>query len=105
MNLNAEQLKTIEDMAYLLISPALVCANLEADPIEFSEEFRNPGTPGRKAYMRGYIRQLVDTRKAVVKSAHNGSNPAQAELLKFIKDTDRRMAYEQIFSKIIINHG
>ncbi len=84
MNLNTEQLEQLEQMGYSLITPELSAANLEVDELEFRTELGTVGSDVRKAYYTGYIRQLTETRQAIIKAAHNGSNPAQLELLKLI---------------------
>ncbi len=84
MNLNTEQREQLEQMGYALITPELAATNLEVDELEFMTELRTVGSEVRRAYYRGYIRQLTETRQAIIKAAHNGSNPAQLELLKLI---------------------
>lgn len=84
MNLTKEQREQLELMGYTLIPPQLAAINLEVDELEFLMELKTVGSEVRQAYYRGYLRQLVETRQAIVKAAHNGSNPAQVELLKLI---------------------
>lgn len=84
MNLTKEQREQLEKMGYTLIPPQLAAINLEVDELEFLMELKTVGSEVRQAYYRGYLRQLVETRQAIVKAAHNGSNPAQVELLKLI---------------------
>ena len=85
MNLNTEQLEQLEQMGYALITPELAATNLEVDELEFMTELRTVGSEVRRAYYRGYIRQFTETRQAIIKAAHNGSNPAQLEILKMIR--------------------
>ncbi|MBQ7967096.1 MAG: hypothetical protein IJ290_04195 [Bacteroidaceae bacterium] len=94
MNLTEEQLKSIEDFAYRLILPPLIAINLGVDEYSFMEAIRTVGSPVRNAYYRGYLKQLVETREALIKAARNGSNPAQLEILKFINETQRHLNYE-----------
>ncbi|MBR4533093.1 MAG: hypothetical protein IKO85_00895 [Bacteroidaceae bacterium] len=84
MNLNKEQREQLEQMGYMLIPPQLAAINLEMDELEFLTELKTVGSEVQKAYYSGYIRELVETRQAIVKAAHNGSNPAQVELLRLI---------------------
>lgn len=84
MNLTKEQREQLEQMGYTLIPPQLAAINLEVDELEFLTELKNTGSEVRQAYYSGYLRQLVETRQAIIKAAHNGSNPAQVELLKLI---------------------
>lgn len=84
MNLTKEQREQLEKMGYTLIPPQLAAINLEVDELEFLTELKTVGSDVRQAYYSGYLHQLVETRQAIVKAAHNGSNPAQVELLKLI---------------------
>lgn len=85
MNLTREQREQLEEMAFNLLPPELAAINLEVDGLEFMTELRTMGTPVRRAYYSGYLRQLIQTRQAIIKAAHNGSNPAQLEILKLIR--------------------
>lgn len=94
MNLSKAQLDALEESGYRLLSPALTAINLEVDELELSEEIRMPGTEAHKAYYRGYLRQTISLRDAIIRSAINGSNPAQVELLKFVKAVNNQLKYE-----------
>ncbi|MCP3895972.1 MAG: hypothetical protein GY706_15285 [Bacteroides sp.] len=94
MHLTEEQHKCIEDCAYRLISPSLIAINIEVDEIDFLIELRTPGTQVREYFYRGYMKQLIETREAIIKTAQNGSNPAQMELLKFFREVDNQLIYE-----------
>lgn len=94
MNLNEEQLETIRKAGALLLPPSLVAINLEVDELDFLNEVRNRQSPIHKAYYSGYLEQLSETRAAIIKSARNGSNPAQLEVLKFIQEITRQLRYE-----------
>lgn len=85
MNLTKVQLDKVTELAHLTIFPRLIAVAIEVDEIEFIDEINTPGTPARNAYFTGVLNQMVETRAAVIKSAQNGSNPAQSELLKFIE--------------------
>ncbi len=93
MNLNPEQLEQVYQMAYRLVPPDLIAINLEVDTFDFKSDLDNPGSQIHKAFYGGYLKQLVETREALIKSAHNGSNPAQIELIKFIRDIDTKLKY------------
>ncbi len=84
MHLSEEQLKVVEEMAYRLFTPELTAINIEVDEIEFCEEINIPGTNARTAYFKGVIRQETELRESIIKSAGNGSNPAQEQLLKLL---------------------
>ena len=94
MNLTKEQLETVEELAYRLITPDLVAINLEVDEIDFLQELRTPGTSVRNAYYKGYIRQVIELSESLIKSAKNGSNPAQIELIRFLKTAKLSIEYE-----------
>ena len=94
MNLTQEQLSEVEEMSYHLIAPGLIAINIGADEMDFVSEVRTSGTEARKAFYRGYLRQLIELREALIKSAKNGSNPAQQELIKFIKSQQQFIEYE-----------
>ena len=70
MNLTTEQLKSIEDLAYRLIVPELVAINIGVDEIDFLHEVRIPGTDARNAYYKGYLKQMIETREAIIKTEH-----------------------------------
>lgn len=94
MNLTEEQLKEVEQAAYMLLSPTMIAISLEVDDNEFWTELLTRGTPIFKAYYKGYLRQLSELRASIIKSAQNGSNPAQQEMLKFLERIEREIAYE-----------
>ena len=48
----------------------------------------------KSAFSRGHLRQTVELRESLIKSAVNGSNPAQQELVKFIKSQQQYLEYE-----------
>ena len=75
-------------MAYRLIPPGLIAINIGADETDFLAELRTPGTEVRTAFYRGQLRE------SLIKSAVNGSNPAQQELIKFIKSQQQYLEYE-----------
>ncbi|MGL4852748.1 MAG: hypothetical protein ACRC3Z_08920 [Phocaeicola sp.] len=94
MNLTADQLKSVEELAYRLIAPELVAINLGVDELDFIHAIRTPGTDARNAYYRGYLQQTIEVREGIIKTAKNGSNPAQVELLKFLNDVNQHLKYE-----------
>ena len=94
MNLTQQQSDEIEKMAYRLIPPGLIAINIGVDETDFTQELRTPGTEIRAAVYRGHLRQMVEIREAIIKSAVNGSNPAQQELIKFFKSQQQYLEYE-----------
>lgn len=91
MHLEAEQIKEIEEMAYHLIEPSLIAINIEVDEAEFENHLKLRGSPVRSAYYKGYLRQLLELRRSVIKSAKNGSNPALEVLLKNIGKIEKQL--------------
>lgn len=88
MHFSAEQLEVIEQMGYRLFTPDMVAINIEVDEDEFCSEVSIPGTIARKTYFRGVIRQQMELRDSIIKSAGNGSNPAQEQLIKILNKLD-----------------
>ena len=84
MHLSEEQIKQIEEMAYRLMSPELIAINIEVDEDDFTDTLTHLDSNVRKAYYKGLIRQQSDLRESIIKAAHNGSNPAQEQLLKMM---------------------
>jgi hypothetical protein len=85
MHLNPEQLNQITEMAYRCFAPFLIAINLELDETEFVQQIHIEGSDVRKAYYTGLIRQQTELREALIKAAHNGSNPAQEQLHKMME--------------------
>ena len=81
-------------MAYRLILPGLIAINIGVDETDFLAELRTPGTEVRTAFYRGHLRQMSNSGSHSSKSAANGSNPAQQELIKFIKSQQQYLEYE-----------
>lgn len=94
MSLTQQQSDEIEKMAYRLIPPGLIAINIGVDETDFVQELRTPGTEVRASFYRGHLRQMVEVREAIIKSAVNGSNPAQQELIKFFKSQQQYLEYE-----------
>lgn len=94
MSLTQEQREEIEKMAYRLIPPGMIAINIGVDETDFLAELRTPGTEVRTAFYQGHLRQMVEVREAIIKSAINGSNPAQQELIKFFKSQKQYLEYE-----------
>lgn len=86
MNLNKEQLEALEDFAYNLIPISIMAIMMEMDELDLRTAIDKVGTPERKAYYKGYGRILLELRKNIIRAAQNGSNPAQTELLKFLRE-------------------
>ena len=91
MNLNAEQLEMVEEMAGLFFSTEDISICLELNELE-SEEFtesvvcKATGKTIVAAYLRGWLSGEVLLRKAIKQAALNGSSPSQQQLLNFQKE-------------------
>ncbi|MBR1787647.1 MAG: hypothetical protein IJ762_04205 [Bacteroidaceae bacterium] len=85
MNLSTEQLKALEDFAYNLIPINLMAIMMEVDAIDLRQDIEKSDTDAHRAYYKGYGRMLLETRQSIIRSAHNGSNPAQMALLGFLR--------------------
>ena len=91
MNLNAEQLEMVEEMAGLFFSPEDIAICLELTELEcdeFADEvaLKATGIPIIAAYHRGWLSGEVLLRKAIKQAALNGSSPSQQQLLNFQKE-------------------
>ena len=84
--MNAEQLNTIEEMAYRCFTPDMIAINLEMNEFEFLELIETPNSEVRKAFYKGVIRLQTELREDVIKAAKNGSNPAIEQLTKLMKE-------------------
>ncbi len=85
MNLKTELLKALEDFAYNLIPIHVMAIMLEVDELDLRTAIEQADTEEHKAYYKGYGRMLLETRQSIIRSAQNGSNPAQIALLGFIR--------------------
>ena len=85
MSLSTEQLKELENLAYNLIEVPIMAVILECDELTLTDDLRNPCTEEYKAYYRGYGRQLLELRESIIRSAKNGSNPAQEQLMRIMQ--------------------
>ena len=87
MSLNKEQINCfdraeLEDLAYNLVPIETMAVILEVDEMTLRNAIAEVGSDAWKAFHRGYGKQLVEQRKALIKAAKNGSNPAQEALAK-----------------------
>lgn len=85
-SLTKAELEFVEEMGYLLFSPRLIAINMELDEEEFVQQVNDlNGNSIRSAFYKGYIRQLTELKRSIIKAAGNGSNPAQEQLLYELK--------------------
>lgn len=82
MNLTTEQLNELEDMAYKLIDLSVMAVVLEVAELDLDAAIRDKSSEEYKAYYKGFGRQLIEQRASLIRSASNGSNPAQEALAK-----------------------
>lgn len=85
MNLSKDHLSALEDFAYNLIPINIMAVMMEVDAMDLRTEIEDPVSEAHIAYYKGYGRMLMETRKSIIRSAQNGSNPAQMALLDFIR--------------------
>lgn len=84
MRLTEEQLEALEQMAYLLIPLRLIAVNFEVLEYDLRNELKDESSPVYQAYFKGRLRQKIELHQSIVKAAHNGSNPAQEQLLRMM---------------------
>lgn len=93
MNLSEEQLNEVEALAYRLLPPHDIAIVIEVTPLDLCEAINDDATPAHRAFYRGYLKQVVEQRDAIIKAAQNGSNPAQEEIMRFIHQLENRLRY------------
>jgi len=91
MNLSAEQLNEIENMAALFFSPEEIAVNLgltedDAEYFHIAVECKSDA-PCSVAYFKGRLTTEIELRKSIKQSALNGSTPAQTAMLNFEKES------------------
>ena len=86
MSLSKEQLKALEDFAYNLIPIDFMAIMMEVDELDLREAINDRKSEEHNAYYKGYGRMMLETRKSIIRSAQNGSNPAQTALLQFMRE-------------------
>lgn len=83
MNLTADQLIEVEEMAALFLSLSEIAINIEEDPEQFDLCIKSEQGPVFMAYMKGVLRTKIALRKSILSSALNGSSPAQQMMKEF----------------------
>jgi len=91
MNLSAEQLDMVEEMAGLFFSPEDISICLELTELESDEFVEGVSCKATRqlivaSYLRGWLSGEVLLRKAIKQAALNGSSPSQQQLLNFQKE-------------------
>ena len=79
MKYTAEQLKTIEQLAALYITPTEIAITLDLPEEGFKSDIAMADSPARKAYLRGKLSQTLEVRKQMAMLARVGS-PAALEM-------------------------
>ena len=85
INLTDEELKALTQYAELFFSIHQCALLLEKDPLEFKKLVNDENSPAGKAYLRGHLLSQTKLRKAVIKMAEAGSNPAQGMMRDFMQ--------------------
>lgn len=86
-----ERLEVIEQMAYRTVPIHLIAATLSEDKDILGCAIKELDTPEHDAYYQGYMRQYLEIKEATIKAAKNGSNPAQAEILKALAEITQQI--------------
>lgn len=87
--LNEEQLKELETLGAALFSIRDCALVLEVPASQLQDHVDEPDSAASKAYHRGRLITELATRQAVIKSASDGSNPAQVLALQLIKQMNQ----------------
>lgn len=94
MYFSKEQLKAIEDLGYALFTPTEIAIAIKVIPDDFKQEIEKGYDEAFFAYQKGLTRQKLELHQSIIKAAHNGSNPAQMEVLKMFNRVIRYAKYE-----------
>ncbi len=84
MQLNQEQLDTVEELAGLFYTPHQIATILQVPVMAFELEMENTQSVLYITYNTGYFTADVALRKSVKKVALMGNSPAQTLLQKLI---------------------
>lgn len=87
MNLTTEQLNEITSMASLFFTIDDIAANIEADPDELKGEIMSKEGDAYTHFMKGRIKTEIELRTSIKQAAMNGSNPAQEQMINFLKQS------------------
>lgn len=79
MKYTAEQLKTIEQLAALYITPTEIAIIIDVPEELFKSDIAMTDSPARKAYLHGKVSQKIEVRKQMSMLARVGS-PAALEM-------------------------
>lgn len=87
MNLTKEQLDEIAVMSALFFKVEEIAANIEVDPEELKVLIQLKDGPAYIYYMKGRIQTEIELRTSIKQAAMNGSNPAQEQMINFLKQS------------------
>lgn len=88
MNLTAEQLDTVQQMAERLMHPSLIATAIGMDETDFILTLKEPKSLLHERYYNGFIQAKMQLHESIIKSALNGSNPSQAEMKKLVTEAE-----------------
>lgn len=86
VELTSEELSQLTQFAEHFFSIYQCALLLEKDPFEFKKLAHDETTDVGKAYLRGHLLSQMKIRKAVMKMAEAGSNPAQVLMKQFLQE-------------------
>lgn len=96
LNLTADQLVELEELAASLMSKRDIATIMQLDPCAFNHALEHQQEVS-EAYRRGYLRTKAAVRKSVVALASQGSSPAQNMAAAFMNEieNDKSWWHEQ----------
>lgn len=83
--LDPEKLTELEELGGVFFTLEEAAVILQVDADKLKEVVGNHSTPEHQSYHRGRLKAEFETRKAIVKQAKDGSNPAQVLAMSLIK--------------------
>lgn len=92
MEYSNEKLNEIESLASKLLTPTQIGVLLDIEETEIRDDVNTVGHPARKAFMKGYIRTVLEMNQDVIDAAQAGSPFAQQKL-ESLRDNVRNELY------------
>lgn len=86
--MNQDTLDEIKELAQRCIHPRLIAIAVGMDETLFRIELEDPHSEIHKYYYDGFLQAKIQLHESIIKSAGNGSNPAQQELKKYIEQSE-----------------
>ena len=81
-NYTIKELDSIELMGSLFFSLEDIAAFLQYDKLSFVADACIEGSDAYMSYNQGWLKSEIKLRQSIMESAENGSNPAQAIIMK-----------------------